>query len=80
MLKEILQQNKTIKGAKGLVIYVSPTKALTWQACADIYSKYGDVFGVLTPDYDHKPLECQVLVCVPESFEKLLMSPQRKFT
>merc|ERR1712113_751441 len=78
-MKEILQQNKSIKNPrdKGIVVYVSPTKALTWQACADIYSKYGDVFGVLTPDYDHKPLECQVLVCVPESFEKLLMSPQR---
>eukprot|EP01083_Nonionella_stella_P268705 908624_1 len=78
-MKEILQANKSIKNQtqKGIVIYVSPTKALTWQACADIYSKYGDVFGVLTPDYDHKPLECQVLVCVPESFEKLLMSAQR---
>merc|ERR1712228_129370 len=78
-MKEILQQNKSIKNPrdKGIVVYVSPTKALTWQACADIYSKYGDVFGVLTPDYDHKPLECQVLVCVPESFEKLLLSSDR---
>merc|ERR1712113_1200514 len=78
-MKDILQQNKSIKNPrdKGIVVYVSPTKALVWQACADIFSKYGDVFGVLTPDYDHKPLECQVLVCVPESFEKLLMSPQR---
>ncbi|MES1917054.1 MAG: hypothetical protein MHM6MM_008814, partial [Cercozoa sp. M6MM] len=63
---------------RGLIVYVCPTKALVNQVEGDIYRRYGPVFGALTADYDHKFLECDVLVTVPESLEEVLLRQQRQ--
>ncbi|ETO13004.1 DEAD/DEAH box helicase, partial [Reticulomyxa filosa] len=88
-MKHILQENQKAKHLqeKGIVIYIAPTKALVWQALGDIYSKYGqkfgDVVGFFTeaegaePGNARKALECQILICLPSSFEHLMMSAQR---
>jgi superfamily II DNA/RNA helicase len=69
----------------GVVVYISPTKALVNQVSAEIYARFRNVqeqlkngtaiFGTFTKDYRHKPLNCRILVCVPQCFEILLMSP-----
>jgi len=79
-MKNTLINNKSCKLAKNKrrIVYVCPTKALVQQAAAEVYAKYGDVFGIFTQDYDHKILESEVTVVVPETFEILLTSPQRE--
>jgi len=79
-MKRTLEHNKATKRAKDRrrIVYVCPTKALSQQAAAEVYTKYGDVFGIFTEDYDHKVLESEVTVVVPETFETLLTSHERE--
>ncbi|XP_044537614.1 probable ATP-dependent RNA helicase DDX60 [Gracilinanus agilis] len=69
----------------GVVVYVSPTKALVNQVSTTVQSRFtkklpeGQVLcGVFTRDYRHDVLNCQVLVTVPACFEILLLSPTRQ--
>ncbi|XP_007496206.2 probable ATP-dependent RNA helicase DDX60 isoform X2 [Monodelphis domestica] len=66
----------------GVIVYVSPTKALVNQVSATVQSRYtkrlpeGQVLcGVFTRDFRSDILNCQVLVTVPACFEILLLSP-----
>jgi len=79
-MKRTLEHNKATKRQKDKrrIVYVCPTKALSQQAAAEVYAKYGDVFGIFTEDYDHKVLESEVTVVVPETFETLLTSHERE--
>jgi superfamily II RNA helicase len=79
-MKRILEATKD-----GVVVYISPTKALVNQVSAEVYARFRNaqeqlmngtaIFGTFTRDYRHKPLNCRILVCVPQCFEILLMSP-----
>lgn len=69
---------------EGLVIYVSPSKALANQVAAEINvrfasKKYADasrhVYGVFLANYQVNVFRCQVLVTLPEVFDMLLLSP-----
>jgi superfamily II RNA helicase len=59
-------------------VYVAPNKALVNQVSADVYQRYGPVFGSATEDYQDKALTQEVLVTVPSVFEKLLLNPHRE--
>nr|CAD7431932.1 unnamed protein product [Timema monikensis] len=69
----------------GIVVYVSPTKALVNQVHATIYARFKNksmpagmsAVGVFTREYRHNALECQILVTVPQCLELLLLSPRR---
>nr|CAD7411192.1 unnamed protein product [Timema poppensis] len=69
----------------GVVVYVSPTKALVNQVHATIYARFKNksmpagmsAVGVFTREYRHKALECQILVTVPQCLELLLLSPRQ---
>ncbi|XP_072018236.1 probable ATP-dependent RNA helicase DDX60 [Amphiura filiformis] len=70
---------------EGVVVYVSPTKALMNQVSATIYSRYNKnlpqgkvVCGVFSRDFRRKALNCQILVTVPQCLEILLLSPCRQ--
>ncbi|XP_057609085.1 probable ATP-dependent RNA helicase DDX60 [Chionomys nivalis] len=70
---------------EGVVVYVSPTKALVNQVAATVQKRYTKtlpagqvVCGVFTRDYRHDALNCQVLVTVPACFEILLLAPHRQ--
>uniref|UniRef100_A0A7M4EV62 DExD/H-box helicase 60 n=1 Tax=Crocodylus porosus TaxID=8502 RepID=A0A7M4EV62_CROPO len=67
---------------EGVVVYVSPTKALVNQVVATIYNRFTKtlphgitICGVFTRDYRHDVMNCQVLVTVPQCLEILLLSP-----
>eukprot|EP00808_Paulinella_micropora_P023665 g16051.t1 len=79
-MKQVLLNNKKItrNTDKGIIVYVSPNKALVNQVSADVYQRYGPVYGVFTPDYSMRVLECDVLITVPECLELMLLSPQRE--
>eukprot|EP01116_Phalansterium_solitarium_P024371 TRINITY_DN8917_c0_g1_i1.p1 TRINITY_DN8917_c0_g1~~TRINITY_DN8917_c0_g1_i1.p1 ORF type:complete len:1795 (-),score=782.65 TRINITY_DN8917_c0_g1_i1:248-5632(-) len=72
----------------GIVVYVSPTKALVNQVAADVYARFGGkrypkhpgrtVYGVYTESYKHNPLNCQVLITTPAILESLLLSPEHR--
>ncbi|XP_067006514.2 probable ATP-dependent RNA helicase DDX60 [Anabrus simplex] len=71
---------------EGVVVYVSPTKALVNQVAATVYSRFKgkrmpdgkSVFGVFTRDYRTDDMNCQILVTVPQCLEVLLLSPRRQ--
>ena len=70
---------------KGIVVYVSPTKALVNQVHASIYARFRKdmphgqtIVGVFTRDYQHNAMTCQILVTVPQCLEILLLSPKRQ--
>eukprot|EP00040_Diaphanoeca_grandis_P011679 m.59910 g.59910 ORF g.59910 m.59910 type:complete len:2071 (+) comp22778_c0_seq1:137-6349(+) len=67
----------------GVVVYVSPTKALVNQVEADLYARYDKSFqrrstarslhGVFTKEYRTHVHDCQILITVPECLEIVLM-------
>ncbi|XP_038173537.1 probable ATP-dependent RNA helicase DDX60 [Arvicola amphibius] len=70
---------------EGVVVYVSPTKALVNQVAATVQKRYTKILpagqvvcGVFTRDYRQDALNCQVLVTVPACFEILLLAPHRQ--
>ncbi|KAK2572321.1 putative ATP-dependent RNA helicase DDX60 [Acropora cervicornis] len=70
----------------GVVVYVSPTKALVNQVVATVYARFHRkqlpdgraVYGVFTRDYRHNTLNSQILVTVPQCLEILFLSPRRQ--
>lgn len=73
------------ESSEGVVVYVSPTKALVNQVAATVYHRFtknlpnGEALcGVFTRDYRHDALNCQVLITVPACLEILLLSPHRQ--
>ncbi|XP_007496200.2 probable ATP-dependent RNA helicase DDX60 isoform X1 [Monodelphis domestica] len=69
----------------GVIVYVSPKKALINQVSATVQSHFtkqlpeGQLLcGVFTKEYHHFALNCQVLVTEPYCFETLLLSPNRQ--
>ncbi|XP_014390709.1 PREDICTED: probable ATP-dependent RNA helicase DDX60 isoform X3 [Myotis brandtii] len=70
---------------EGVVVYVSPTKALVNQVAATVQNRYmknlpnGETLcGIFTREYRHDALNCQVLVTVPACLEILLLAPHRQ--
>jgi hypothetical protein len=69
----------------GVVVYVSPTKALVNQVAATVYARFKNknmpagksVYGVFTRDYRVNALNSQILITVPECLALLLLSPRR---
>ena len=80
VMKNVLAFNKTVERSrdKGIVVYCSPNKALVNQVSADVYQRYGPVFGTATEDHQDKALTSEVLITVPSILEKLLLAPNRE--
>ena len=80
LCQNVLAANKTIERSseRGVVVYVSPNKALVNQVSADVYQRYGLVFGTATDDHQDKALTSEILITVPSVLEKLLLSPGRE--
>ncbi|KYO46223.1 putative ATP-dependent RNA helicase DDX60 [Alligator mississippiensis] len=79
-MEKVLKQSN-----EGVVVYVSPTKALINQVVATIYNRFTKTLpdgltlcGVFTREYRHDVMNCQVLVTVPQCLEILLLSPHRQ--
>ncbi|XP_077209760.1 putative ATP-dependent RNA helicase DDX60 isoform X2 [Paroedura picta] len=73
------------KSNDGIVVYVSPTKALVNQVVATIHTRFSKnlpdglaVCGVFTRDYRQDALNCQILVTVPQCLEILMLTPHRQ--
>ncbi|XP_066487732.1 probable ATP-dependent RNA helicase DDX60 isoform X2 [Tiliqua scincoides] len=73
------------KGNDGVVVYVSPTKALVNQVVGVITNRFSKklpdglaLCGVFTRDYRHDALNCQILVTVPQCLEILMLCPHRQ--
>ncbi|KAF8636971.1 hypothetical protein AX17_003132 [Amanita inopinata Kibby_2008] len=67
---------------EGILVYVAPTKALVTQVAAEVYARFsktvkeGSCWAIHTRDYRvHEPLNCQILVTVPEMLAIMLLSP-----
>jgi hypothetical protein len=68
---------------QGIVVYVSPTKALVNQVEADIYARFEKSYtkksisrtlhGVFTKEYRHNVHDAQILITVPECLELVIM-------
>eukprot|EP01119_Soliformovum_irregulare_P017406 TRINITY_DN516_c1_g1_i1.p2 TRINITY_DN516_c1_g1~~TRINITY_DN516_c1_g1_i1.p2 ORF type:complete len:1714 (-),score=696.54 TRINITY_DN516_c1_g1_i1:40-5181(-) len=66
---------KVMRSDSGILIFVSPTKALVNQVAAQVYRLFGVEYGVFVPEYQFKTFTCRILVTVPECLEVLLTSP-----
>lgn len=77
-MKQILEYSDT-----DIIVFVAPTKALVNQVAAEVYARYKKTYknpgmqswGILTRDYRHNAMNCQILVTVPEMLRILLFSP-----
>ncbi|KAK0440417.1 uncharacterized protein EV420DRAFT_1315927 [Desarmillaria tabescens] len=65
----------------GILIYISPTKALVTQIAAEVYARFnkkvpnGSLWAVHTGDYRiNEPHNCQILITVPEILSTMLLS------
>ncbi|CAE6475433.1 unnamed protein product [Rhizoctonia solani] len=65
----------------GVIVYVSPTKALCQQIAADVYARFSKnmkgrtVWAIHTRDFRvHDPLRTQILVTVPDILSIMLLS------
>ena len=78
-MKQTLKENLAAVRTKDhrVIVYVAPNKALVNQVSGDIYRRFGDVFGVMTSDWQYRVLTCDVLITVPTSLEALLLDPAR---
>ena len=78
-MKQTLKENAATLRTKDRrqIVYVAPNKALVNQVSGDIYRRFGDVFGVMTSDWQYRVLTCDVLITVPTSLEALLLDPDR---
>lgn len=73
------------EGREGIVVYVSPTKALVNQVAATVYARFKNtsmengqsVYGIFTRDYRTHATNSQILVTVPQCLELLLLSPRK---
>lgn len=80
-MEKVLRQSND-----GVVVYVSPTKALVNQVIATVYARFHRkkipdgraVYGVFTRDYRRNTLNSQILVTVPQCLEILFLSPRRQ--
>ncbi|KAI8927126.1 hypothetical protein BC831DRAFT_511078 [Entophlyctis helioformis] len=70
------------EGDDGVVVYIAPTKALVNQVAAEVEARFSksysfagkSVWAILTRDYRiHNPLNCQILVTVPEMLQILML-------
>ncbi|CAE6542924.1 unnamed protein product [Rhizoctonia solani] len=66
---------------EGIIVYVSPTKALCQQIAADVYARFSKnmkgktVWAIHTRDFRvHDPLRTQILVTVPDILSIMLLS------
>jgi replicative superfamily II helicase len=60
-IKRVLGANLELpEQERGVVVYVAPTNALMMQVAAEIYGKYGPVFGVWNDEVG--TLICQILL------------------
>jgi hypothetical protein len=74
-MEQILKQDD-----EGVIVYVSPTKALVNQVAATICARYEknlpagkSLYGVFTRDYRQNVKNCQILITVPHCLEILLL-------
>jgi hypothetical protein len=78
-MQQVHAYNKTVKSSeRGIVVYVSPTKALVNQVAAEVYQRELGSYGVMTRDWHHNVMTCDILIIVPQCLEILLLSPQRE--
>eukprot|EP01080_Neovahlkampfia_damariscottae_P008183 gene8183-11_t len=79
-IQEVMNSNKNIEvsSQKKLIVMVAPTKALVSQISADIYSKYGMVFGTFTRESRENMEHCTILITVPQCLDILFFSPNRR--
>ncbi|KAF8749234.1 P-loop containing nucleoside triphosphate hydrolase protein [Rhizoctonia solani] len=66
----------------GIIVYVSPTKALCQQIAADVYARFSKnmkgktIWAIHTRDFRvNDPLRTQILVTVPDILSIMLLSP-----
>ncbi len=79
-MKQVILANKvaTHTRDRGIVVYVCPIKSLCRQVSAEVYQRYGSVYGVFNEDYSTKAIDSEIIIATPSCFEYLMMCPSHE--
>ncbi len=77
-MKQVLAANRLASCRardKGIVVYVCPIRSLCRQVSAEVFQRFGSVYGMFYEGVSSKAIDSEIIIATPSCFEYLMMCP-----